>query len=354
MISRIYKLVFLIIFTIVLFSSCRNEEDIFISGSNEPALKVTSKVATLMQQISLKDGSNDNIIDEANCFSIQLPVTVIVNGSVTVINTESDFISIENTLNNTIGSSVQLGFPLTIILSNYSEVIISDQNELDVVRSNCNGENEVDEDIECIDFNYPILGIIFDTVTEQTDSFTLDNDNQLYDFIDDLDTDDIVNINFPIILTLFDGTIMEVDNLIDLENIINNFKDSCDEDDDFDFADDDCLDCTPEQLESVFTSCAQWTVDKLRINNTNREDNYIGYMFSFLGDGTITVQEGANTYSGTWSSTGTGENIEFVIDIPSLTDFNGNWILHNIEGTGSQEKIELRLDGNRLRFKTTC
>jgi len=354
MISRIYKLVFLTIFVIILFSSCRNEEDIFISTSNKPALKVTSKVATLMQQISLKDGSNDNIIDAANCFSIQLPATVIVNGSIAAINVGSGFTNIENTLDNNIGSSVQLGFPVTIIFSDYTEVIINNQNELDAVRDNCNGENEQDEDIECVDFNYPISGITFDTVTEQTDSFTLNNDNQLYNFIDDLDTDDIVNINFPIALTLFDGTIMEVDNLEDLENVINNFKDSCDEDDDFDFADDDCLDCTPEQLESVFTSCAQWTVNKLRINNTNIEDNYIGYMFSFLGDGTITVQEGANTYSGTWSSSGTGENITFIIDIPSLTDFNGNWILHEIEGTGSQEKIELRMNNNRLRFKTTC
>ena len=53
--------------------------------------------------------------------------------------------------------ALSYNFPITIILSDYSEILISSSSELSPYINACVGENEDDEDIECIDFNYPVF-----------------------------------------------------------------------------------------------------------------------------------------------------------------------------------------------------
>lgn len=352
MIPNIKKLLFLALFSIMLFSSCRDEYSEDISGTKEePNLKKSSSIADLIQRTAMNDGSKDNIIDQANCFSLKLPATVIVNSTTVSINSEEDFDTVEDLLED--DDEVQIVFPVTILLSDYTEVTILNQSEFDSFKDDCNEEDEEDDDIECLDFKYPIKIFVYDPDKDQTKVVVTHNDEEMYGLIKDLEEDSEASIKFPIMVTLYDDSEVRITNLEELENTINSVKNNCDEDDDYNF-DDDCQDCSTEQLENVFLSCTKWSINKLRISNTNLEDNYSNHLFEFLNNGTITVDEGSNTYSGTWNSTGSGENITVTINIPSLPDFNGAWDLHNIEGEGSQKKIELRLNGNRLRFKTTC
>ncbi|MGA1227281.1 MAG: hypothetical protein ACO3VF_08640 [Tamlana sp.] len=57
---------------------------------------------------------------------------------------------------------------------------------------------------------------------------------------------------------------------------------------------------------------------------------------------------------GTWSATGTRNNITVTINIPDLPYFNNDWILHEISDY-SDPKIDLRVgDNDRLRYKNNC
>ena len=350
---QLKKIIALVVFSVLIFSSCRVEE----INVDTKFLRNNSIVATLMDNTSLNDGSVDNIIDQANCFIVKLPVTVIANTIQVIVTTDADYAVVEAIFDasDVDTDTLEIIFPITIILSNFSEVVVTDQSEFDNFRNMCNGENEFDDDIECLDFNYPITGSIFDTVTNQTDTFTINSDNELHTFLEDLDNDDVVSINFPITVTLFDGTVVNIVDLDQLETVINNIKDDCDEDDDFDFNDDDCVGCSTNQFETLLTGCTDWTVDKLELNDVKLEDNYIGFAFNFFSNGTITVIDGATNHSGTWSSSGTGQNITVVIDIPTLLDFNANWTLHEIEDFPGQKKVDLRQNNNdRLRFETPC
>ena len=344
----------LLIITLFIFNSCR-VEDINV---NTKFLTSGTTVATLIENTSLNDGSIDNIIDKANCFTVKLPVTVIANDVQVTVNSEADYAVIEAIFDEstTDTDTLEIIFPITITWSNFNDQIVNSQSEFDNFRSMCNGENEFDDDIECLDFNYPITGSIFDTVTNQTNNFTINNDNELHSFIENLDSDEVVSINFPISVTLFDGTVVNIGNLDQLEATIDNAKDNCDEDDDFDFNDDDCIGCSTDQLAALLTGCADWTVNKLELNNMKLEDNYIGFTFNFLSDGTISVLDDTGaTHSGTWSSSGSGQSISVIINIPSLTDFNANWGLHQIEDFPGQKKVDLRQSNNdRLRFKSPC
>ena len=353
--KQIQKIVLIGILSIFIFSSCRDE--LTIDTDSTKGLTTSSKLTELIKNTSLNDGSNDNIIDKANCFNIELPITVFVNGLEILVSSKDDFDKIESIFDefDDDDDNLQIKFPIKIVLSDFTEIEIENENELNTFSADCNGENEMDDDIECIDFQFPIDFSIFNTVTEEISQITIKSNQELHDFIRDLDNDDVANIDFPINVVLSDGTIFSTNSLEELEDAIENAIDDCDEDDDFDFNDDDCIDCSPDQLAVLLTDCGNWFVDKLEINDNKLEDNYVGFTFNFFNDGTISVVDGGTNHPGTWTSSGSGLNIIVVIDIPTLPDFNANWNLHEIEDQPGEKKVDLRQNNDdRLRFESVC
>lgn len=342
---------------LLILNSCRTEEMEFIESPPENTLAANSNVAALMQRTSLNDGSNDNIVDQANCFNIQFPFTVIVNGNEIVVNSEQDFEDIEDILDEfeDDNDTVVIQFPVTIILADFTEIVINNESELDNYAEDCNDENEFDDDIECLDFQYPITASIFNTNNELIDTISITSDNELHDFIEDLNDTIIASIQFPITVILLDGTVITIENLMALETIIEQYSDTCDEDDDYDYNDDDCNNCTPDLFITTLTDCSPWIIDKLERNDEDLEDNYIGYDFTFYADNTIEVVWGGSTAYGTWSASGTGNNIEVIINIPGLPDCNANWLLHEIEEEPGETKIDLRLNNDdRMVYESDC
>lgn len=340
---------------VLLNLSCRKEEFVSIPGPEEQPL-ANSMVADLLERTALNDGSNDNIIDNANCFNVELPVTVKVNGLDILVDSEEDFATIEAIFDEFDDDDdvLEIMFPITIVLADFSEVVVADQTEFNSFSASCNGENVEDDDIECLDIQYPITASIFNQTTELFDNLSITSDLQLYNFIEDLDSDDIVDISFPLEVVLFDGSKQSVLNLDELEEVIDNAKDSCDEDDDFDYNDDDCDNCNTSQLADLLTGCTDWSVDKLERNDQDLEDAYAGYQFNFAVDGTMTAATNTNSFSGTWESSGSGNSIAVTLNIPNLGDFNATWVLHEIEQSGSENEVDLRLGDDRLRFESNC
>lgn len=342
----------------VLFTmtSCRTEDDLAIDPPTEETIEANSTVANLMSRTASNDGSSDNIIDNASCLSVQLPVTVTVNGIELTINDEDGYQDIEDIIDlfDDDIDSVIISYPITVILTDYSTVVVNSDSELAALTANCVGENEDDDDIECIDFQYPITASVFDENNDLINTITINNDNDMYDFIDDLDEFAAVTINFPITVIFADDSTQTINSIQELEDAIEMADDTCDEDDDNDFDDDDCDNCTTSDLETVFADCFEWTVDKLERNDNDLEDNYVGYVFEFNSDGTILVTQGSNTFNGTWEASGSGNNISVVIDVTGLPDFNDTWNLHEIEQDDDEVDVDLRLGDDRLRFESDC
>lgn len=338
-------------------TSCRTEDDLAIDPPVEETIEANSTIANLMSRTATNDGSSDNIIDNASCLSVQLPVTVTVNGIELEINDDDGYEDIEDIIDlfDDDVDSVIISYPITVILTDFSTVVVNSDAELVALTANCVGENEDDDDIECIDFQYPITASVFDENNDLINSITINNDNDMYDFIDDLDEFAAVTINFPITVIFADGSTQTINSIQELENAIEIADDSCDEDDDNDFDDDDCDNCSTNDLDTVFADCSEWTVDKLERNDNDLEDNYVGYEFEFNSDGTILVTQGSNTFNGTWETSGTGNNISVIINVTGLSDFNDTWNLHEIEQEDDDEvEVDLRLGDDRLRFESDC
>jgi len=350
------NLIVFIFFISLLISSCAKEEVINIPKPDEPSLKANSNLANLMQKTSLNDGSNDNIIDNANCFNIKLPVTVIVNGIEILINSDSDFDTIESIFEefSTDDDRLEIVFPISIVLSDFTQIIINDESELANFTNDCNGENEFDDDIECLDFQYPIEVSIFNTLTELVIDITINNDEEMHDFIEDLDENDIASIGFPITVILFDGTLITINSLDQLEEIIENADGDCDEDDDYDYDDDDIdnTNTTVQEFSDYLISCP-WLLDELEIQEEDNE-SIKGTIFIFNADGTVTSELNVTTSNGTWSvSLDNGIRLNLIMD--TLIEVNNIWRLNTIdEEDDGKDKIDLRVGTDNLKLIKNC
>ncbi len=239
-----YQYILFVVIAATLFSACR-QENIITSPDNENSIiDNNSIIADIIMDIAANDGSIDNIIDSANCFRIKLPVTVFVNGREVIVNTNDDLDLIRAIFDESSVDTdmIDIMFPVTVVLTDYSEKIINNQNEFNDLSQTCNGEDEPDDDIECIDFLFPISFTVFNTITEQTDEIIIENDKELFLFVEDLSVDDVASLHFPITMILSDASLETVYNLEELEILVERVKDDCDEDDDFDYSDDDFFD----------------------------------------------------------------------------------------------------------------
>ncbi|MHA7058164.1 hypothetical protein ACWGOQ_0013160 [Aquimarina sp. M1] len=317
---------------IVMTTSCRTELDEEIGAPQESTLEANSKVADLMLKMAMNDGSEDNILDGSSCFDVALPVMVYANGVEVTIDTEDDFELIEDIFDEFEDDIDELEFifPITLIFSDFSEEIIQNDDQLEDLIDDCEIADE-DDDIECIDFLYPFSVSVFNENTELLETITFTNDRELYDFINDIDEDDIVNVSFPITLVLSDDTEIVISDLEDLEDVIEDAIDDCDENDS---SDDDFTQVITSQLLEV---------QKYKDNQSNETNNYRGYIFDFSEDGTVAItledNDGDDSNNvitnGTWTlrtriDGGLNVTLDFGTEAP-LNKLNNEWNVKKIK-----------------------
>ena len=338
-------------FALLLFTSCQDEVIDITPAEESEALTAESELTSLMFSTSIMDGSADNIIDNASCTSIKLPVTVNVNGLEIYIDSEEDFAVIEAIFKefDDDNDHLEIIFPITIILSDYEEIVIENHDALEELIKDCRGENEEDDDIECIDFHYPISFSVFNTDFQIIDVVTIENDRQLHHFLKRIKNKEVIaSLNFPITLEYADGTTLDVNNNEELARTIKEAKDACDEDDDNDYGDDDF---TKERLDNYLVACP-WVVHEFKRNDVNLSNQYNEYALNFKEDGVVVMRaRGGDMLTGTWSTRVTERGALLKLEFETLADFTLEWIVYDIE----DGKIKVfEVGGNRIILKRNC
>ena len=335
-------------FAFFMLASCQKEAVEITEPNAQETFEAESNLALLITETSTKDGSRDNIIDAANGFSVNLPVTVYVNGVEITVNSESDYDLIEEIFDDSDDDHdiIEIVFPITITLSDYTEVVINSQSELDAFRAQYSHEN--DDDIECIDFQYPLTISIYNLNFQVIDVVTIDSDEKLHHFIRNLEGGVLASLNFPVTMVYHDGSTIEVHNNQELERVMTEAKNSCDEDDDNDWNDDDF---TKERLDHLLTSCP-WFVHDLRRNENNLTDTYREYVMVFKEDGTVKVRKrNGDMLTGTWTTRITDRGAKITLAFDTLVDFTLDWFVYEIR----YGKIKLYTEGgNRIILEKAC
>ncbi|WP_339839028.1 hypothetical protein [uncultured Maribacter sp.] len=331
------------------FTACQDEFEEINTGEEPTAITANSSTADLIQRTSSNDGSCDNIVDGTSCFEINFPYTVEVNGLVLTIESEDDLDQIEEIFDSIEDDEnlLDIIFPITVTAGDFSEITINGLEDLRELAAECK-EGGDDDDIECIDFVYPITLFTFNVNLEQTSSVVVESDRDLRLFFKDLGDDNLISFDFPISLKLYDETIISVANNEELATAIENAKDMCDEDDDDDYNDDDF---DEDEFKNELIECV-WFVTEFKRNDVDQTPQYVNYILNFKEDGTVvTGFTGATTVEGTWSTTVGDDGAKLTMEFEASTDFNLEWNVYDL----GDDKIKLyNNDSNRIVMKQFC
>ncbi len=209
----------------LLLSSCETEDTEIENPPVEDSIVAESELANLIQRAAIEDRSFDDFIDLADCFSINLPFTVVINDVSLTINDENDYaavIALIAKFNNKF--DVELIYPIVITLNDFTQVVINAEEELIPFVAAC---LEMDQDIPCIEFVYPLSFSIFNIEFELIDTITIESNEALYLFIENLQAGVLVSLNFPVQMELQNGEIIELNSNAEIQAAIEAAELEC-------------------------------------------------------------------------------------------------------------------------------
>ncbi|MDT0607978.1 hypothetical protein [Croceitalea rosinachiae] len=334
----------------LMFTACQEEfEQVGGEVNEQETITASSTTADLITNTASNDGSFDNIVDGASCLAIEFPYTVEVGGIQITIDSREDLHLIEEIFDEFEDDEdiLDILFPITITLGDFSELVIESKEALRELAAQCL-EGGDDDDIECIDFVYPITLFTFDINEQETGSVTVNSDRELHLFFKERDDNELISIDFPVTLKKADGTELVVDSNGELANAIEMAKDACDEDDDDDFNDDDF---TKERLDAYLVECP-WEVREVKRDGLNQTDQYLEYLMTFTEDGAVTVKDRmGNILNGEWATRVSDHGILLNLEFDVLVDFTLEWLVYEI----GEHTIKLYNDeGNRIILRQHC
>tara|TARA_R110002049_G_scaffold190967_1_gene359661 strand:- start:21063 stop:22766 length:1704 start_codon:yes stop_codon:yes gene_type:complete len=329
--------------------SCQKEHEEVDPVNEQETLMASSAIAKLIEQTVSNDGSYDNIVDGSSCFNVRFPYTVQVNGLELLINTMEDLQLVEMAFDalDDDENILDIYFPVTVTLGDYTEVTVNGKEDLLTLSEQCI-EGGDDDDIECIDFVYPISLFTFDIGKQQTGKIIVNSDREWRRFFAGLDDEDLVGIDFPVVLELHDETEVEIHSNTELASAIESAKNACDEDDDDDYNDDDF---TQERLDEYLVECF-WLIREVERNDLAQTEQYFEYAMNFTEAGEVTlIDRGGNRIAGTWATGIVNHNVVLNLDFEVLVAFNLEWFVNEIE----EGKIKLYSgDDNKIVMKKAC
>ncbi|MBT8325518.1 MAG: hypothetical protein HKN99_04270 [Winogradskyella sp.] len=196
----------IIVMSLFTLTSCQDEID-NENGQNPNTNTANSETANNLRRTAMYDGSFDDFLDGISCSSLVLPVTATVNNQEVTIVSSASYSQVLEILAefNDDEDTVQLQFPVTVNLRNYTQVVVTNQAQYDEIMAACEAaEDAADDAISCIDIDFPISILTYNLNAEQTGSVVLESQQELYTYMSNFEDDQLFAVNYPITIS-FDG-----------------------------------------------------------------------------------------------------------------------------------------------------
>lgn len=299
----------------LVFFSCQSEITDQQYSTKETITK-TTPLTTYVERIVMQKTAQDNIIDQTDCFMVKFPYVVTVNAIDITINSASDIALVENNIAlSTIDTDVvSIHFPITVIFNDYNEKTLDSPNDYTNLLNDCAEKSDDLPQINCLNFNYPILINRYDSYNQIASSLTIKDNRALYYFVNNLEDNQFIAIVYPITITISNGNQVIITDNSQFENRIKEALDNCSGNTN-----------TSLDFVQVLTS-GVWKISYF-FDDEERTAFYNGYQFSFKSDYTVVASKSGISKSGTWLiKTNNGER-EFKIDFDEdyLNNLEENW-----------------------------
>jgi len=304
----------ILLVSILTFTSCQDEID-NENGNRENTNSATSPTANNLERSSMYDGSFDDFLDGMSCSSILLPVTATINDTeITIIN-ESQYELVLNILGafTNDDDSIEFQFPLSVKLSNYTEVEVSNQTEYDALMGACEAaENEAKDAINCLDIDFPITILTYSLNFDQTGSVVIESEQALYTYMNNFGNDELFSVNYPITATLNSDTVIEITSDMDLSARINECLGV---EDDMDEAEENA-----DALENILVE-GTFKVQSFIAAGVDTANDYADYTLDFANDLSCTAE---NTVNATIEDVEGTYAVASEVDVFLSLTFSGN------------------------------
>ena len=315
---------------------CQKEEETIIQDDTQ-TFTSSSALSGLLLRTSQFPTAFDNVLDSSSCFSVQLPVTVIVNNQQIVVSNQLDYQLVQNAINQFSNDDdiVNFVYPITIVYQNFQTQILQNSNDLDDVLDECDEDDGFDE-IDCININYPIVLNIYDSNNQVANTITITSNSMLFNFLSNTNSSTLLAVVFPISVTNSNGQNVVINNNAELENFIEDSISDCD--------DDSNGGSNNTTLTQIFTS-GTWYISYF-FDDVDETNYFNGYNFTFNSNGSSLVIKNSNTISGTWNiyNDSGAEKIELSFDGLLLDEIEEDWRI--IEYTPTLIKLKHVSGGN--------
>jgi hypothetical protein len=304
----------ILVLSLISFTSCQDEIDIE-NGQNPNTNSADSVTASNLERSSMYDGSFDDFLDGNSCSSILLPVTATINGTEVTIISQSSYQQVIDILAefNNDNDQIVLQFPLTVRLSNYTEVVVTTQGEYDAIIAACQqAENDAEDAISCLDIDFPITILTYSLSLEQTGSVVIESEQQLYTYMNNLGNTELFAVNYPITATLSNDSMVTITSDSDLQSRINeclNDEDAMEEAEE-----------NADTLESILVD-GLFTVDAFVSAGVDTATDYAEFTIDFANDWSCVAQ---NTVNATVEDVQGTYEVASEFDVFLSLSFSGN------------------------------
>ncbi len=259
------------------------------NGENPNTNTADSQTASNLVRTSMYDGSFDDFLDGVSCSSILLPVTATVNGTQVTIVSQSDYQQVLTILGQFTNDNdtVTLQFPLTVRLSNYTEVVVTNQTEYNALINACEQLEAAGEDaISCLDINFPMTILTYSLNFDQTGSVVIESQQQLYNYMNSLSNDELFAVSYPIGITFSNGTSATINSDVALQASI---EECLSEQGTIDEAEENA-----NTLETILVN-GLFRVESFVNTGVDTANAYAEYTIDFANDLTVVAENTVNT-----------------------------------------------------------
>lgn len=194
------KSFFLILALFFVLTACQKEEYEVITEQDQNSITTDMETYDLIYRLAMYDGSEDDEIDDNPCFSLVFPYTLSFQGREINISNNIDRISfIESLPANINYHDLIPDFPVTVINSGHQRVTVMNRQQFAGLQQACrNFINERGGPITCMKFTFPVRINSYNRPSQQVGSSTLNSQEELFNYFDNLIASDVVSFEFPL------------------------------------------------------------------------------------------------------------------------------------------------------------
>lgn len=273
----------------VLFS-CQSEIAEQQYNTQETILK-TTPLTTYVERIAMQSTSQDNLVDNTDCFMVKFPYVITINNVEITINSKADYLLVEKAKNLSVldNDIVYFHFPMTVILNDYNERIIQNQTDFNNLLHDCEAHLNDFFKINCLEFIFPITINIYDSAKQIASSVKISDNKSLYNFISNLKENQFIAFAYPLIIKNENGQSVTINDNTQLENSIEQALDHC-------------YDNKNTSLDFMGTITNGFWKISYFYDDFEKTALYNGYVFVFKNDQSVIATKSGITLIGHWET----------------------------------------------------